>query len=186
MLDQDIHHLLVTSPDGALLGMVEGNDLLALDAHSPFHMRTAIAEAATLDDCIAATAGLRPTVIALHDGRLHASYITQVTSILITTLSCRLVDLAVAEHGGKPAEFVWLALGSLARNEVMPSSDFDCAIAWEGCDTDPELRAWMRGVAAEVIAGLEACGFRETRATRWPLIRCSRGRSAPGGKPLAA
>jgi CBS domain-containing protein len=159
MLDAGIHHFPVTTADGRVLGIVDANDMLALEARSPFQLRTAIERATSVPDCVAAAAELWPTVIALHDARLVPTQIAEVISIMTTALTRRLIDLAVAERGGKPTEFVWLALGSHARNESMPSSDIDCAISWDGPDDDPALESWMREVAAVVIAGLESCGF---------------------------
>jgi CBS domain-containing protein len=71
----------------------------------------------------------------------------------------RLLELAVAEAGEPPAPFAWLALGSLARREAVPSSDVDCAMVWDGDDRDPAIRGYVRRVAERVMAGLDACGF---------------------------
>jgi CBS domain-containing protein len=159
MLDAGIHHFPVTTADGHVLGIVDANDLLALEGRSPFQLRTAIEHATSVPDCVAAAAELWPTVIALHEARLVPAQIAEVISIMTTALTRRLIDLGVADRGSQPAEFAWLALGSLARHESMPSSDIDCAISWEGADDDPALGSWMREVAAAVIAGLESCGF---------------------------
>ena len=55
--------------------------------------------------------------------------------------------------------YTWLATGSFGRFEPFPSSDVDCAIAWEGPDDDIELRRTMITLAERVLRGLEACGF---------------------------
>jgi CBS domain-containing protein len=53
----------------------------------------------------------------------------------------------------------WLATGSFGRFEPFPSSDVDCAIAWDGPDDDMELRRSMLALAQRVLDGLTACGF---------------------------
>jgi CBS domain-containing protein len=53
----------------------------------------------------------------------------------------------------------WLALGSLGRREVMPSSDADTGLVWHGEDADPELRRATGALAARVMAVLERCGL---------------------------
>jgi CBS domain-containing protein len=58
--------------------------------------------------------------------------VAAVRSVVLDALTRRLVDLAVQEAGDPPAPFTWFALGSLARREVMPSSDVDSALAWRG------------------------------------------------------
>ena len=68
----------------------------------------------------------------------------------------RLIELAIDAHGPPPAPFTWLALGSFGRREPFPSSDVDCAIAWDG-EEAPEMRTAMQVFAARVLDGLAAC-----------------------------
>jgi CBS domain-containing protein len=67
--------------------------------------------------------------------------------------------MAVEAAGEPPAPFTWLALGSLARREGAPSSDVDCAIAWDGPDDDPAVGAYVHRVARTVLDGLARCGL---------------------------
>ena len=97
---------------------------------------------------------------ALHDAQVAAEHIAAIISVVADALVRRLIDLAVADEGEPPAPFAWLALGSIARREAVPSSDVDCAIAWDGDDSDPEIRAYMHRVAVRVLDGLAACGLR--------------------------
>ena len=55
--------------------------------------------------------------------------------------------------------FAWIALGSFARREAVPSSDVDSALVWYGGDDDPGLAGRLRGIAQQVLDGLAACGF---------------------------
>ncbi len=72
----------------------------------------------------------------------------------------RLLDLAVADEGPPPCPFTWLALGSHARREVVPSSDLDSAIAWVGDDEDPAMRAYVARVAGRVTDAMARGGVR--------------------------
>jgi CBS domain-containing protein len=47
----------------------------------------------------------------------------------------------------------------VARREAVPSSDLDSLLAWEGPDDDADVRGWMRGLAADVLATVGACGL---------------------------
>jgi CBS domain-containing protein len=60
------------------------------------------------------------------------------------------------------AEFAWLALGSQARREALPSSDVDSAIVWfeSRAGSDEETRTQLLDLAREVIGGMRACGLR--------------------------
>ena len=79
-----------------------------------------------------------PTVIALHDARVAATDIAAIQSVVVDALTRRLLELAVAELGAPPVPFAWIALGSLARREAVPSSDVDSALVWYSEDEDPE------------------------------------------------
>jgi CBS domain-containing protein len=57
-------------------------------------------------------------------------------------------------------EFAWLALGSQARREALPSSDVDSAIVWFGAPGDPEVKNRLHAVGRTVVSQLEGCGLR--------------------------
>jgi CBS domain-containing protein len=160
MLDRGVRHFPVLSATGALLGVVDDVDLVAAERRTPFHLRTAIARAPGADELAIVARDLWPTVAALHDARVASEHIGAIVSVVADALVRRLLDLAVAEAGEPPAPFAWVALGSLARREAVPSSDVDCAIAWDGDDRDPAIRAYVERVAVRVLDGLAACGLR--------------------------
>jgi CBS domain-containing protein len=159
MLDRGVRHFPVLSATGALLGVVDDVDLLAAERRTPFHLRTAIARAGDAEDLALVARDLWPTVAALHAARVAPEQVGAIVAVVADALVRRLLDLAVADLGAPPAPFAWLALGSIARREAVPSSDVDCAIAWDGDDRDPAVRAYVRAVAERVLAGLEACGL---------------------------
>ena len=63
-------------------------------------------------------------------GGMVALDVMSVFSVVADALTRRALDLAVAQSGESPTRFSWLALGSQARREALPSSDLDSAIAW--------------------------------------------------------
>lgn len=159
MLEHGVRHLPVVSGDGEVLGVVEDIDLLALDARMPFRLRREIERAADVPGVARAAERLGPMTIALHESRLATTQVTAMISVVVEALTCRLLDLAVAEHGEPPAPVTWLALGSHARREAVPGSDIDCAAVWIGDDEDRALRASVRALAERVMDGLRACGL---------------------------
>jgi CBS domain-containing protein len=150
----------VLSAAGQVLGVVEDADLVSVETRSSFHLRAAIARASSAGELAEAARQLAPTVVALHRARMDASNVAAISSVVLDALIRRLIDLAVAQEGPEPADFAWLALGSLARREVTPASDVDSAMAWRGDDGEPALRDYAHRVAARVDEGLRACGFR--------------------------
>jgi CBS domain-containing protein len=159
MLDHGIRHLPVLDPHGRLVGVLDDVDLLAAEHRAPFRVRALIARAPDPGAVARAAAALRPTAIALHDAGVAALAVSRMLASLHDTVTRRLIELALAELGPPPAPFTWLALGSFGRREPFPSSDVDCALAWEGAD-EPGVREPLQALAARVLAGLAASGLR--------------------------
>jgi len=161
MLERNVHHIPVLSPAGQVLGVVDDGDLVAAEGRKPLLLRRAIALADSPAELTAAVAGLDPAIIALHDARVTAEHLTAVRSVVLDALIRRLVELAVRDAGPPPVPFTWFALGSLARREVVPSSDVDSALAWDGAGSDDSDAAagYVGRVSQAVDDGLRACGI---------------------------
>ena len=159
MLERGVHHVPVLSAAGEILGVVDGGDLIAAEARGPFLLRRAIDLATSAADLAAASAGLDPMIIALHDARVAAEHVAAIRCVVLDALTRRLIELAVAEAGEPPAPFTWFALGSLARRETVPSSDVDSALAWQDSGDARTAGDYMARVARAVDEGLRACGL---------------------------
>ncbi|WP_232662822.1 putative nucleotidyltransferase substrate binding domain-containing protein [Pseudonocardia sp. TRM90224] len=160
MLDRGVRHVPVLDATGRLLGVLEDADVVAATTRSSFGLRAAIARAATVPELVAAAQGLTATVIALHDAKVAASDIAGITSVVVDALTRRLIELVVAELGNPPRPLTWLALGSLARREAVPSSDVDSGLVWVGPADEDEAETYGRTLAERVLDGLAAAGFR--------------------------
>jgi len=91
--------------------------------------------------------GLRPRIVL----RLHA----EIQDAIIQGLA-RLIS---QDLGEAPAEWAFLALGSLGRQEYLPGSDQDNALVWRPAGGDPAAeRSWFVALATRLCAGLEAVG----------------------------
>jgi CBS domain-containing protein len=168
MFDRGFRHFPVVAVDGRVLGVVEDVDLVAARTRSSFYVRQRIAAAATDVELVTVSRELRPMVMALHDARVAATNVMAVYSVCVDALTRRLLELAIERRPGVGAEFAWLALGSQARREAMPSSDIDSAIVWFDADDtgdtrdgdEDSIRARLLELAREVVGGLRACGLR--------------------------
>ncbi len=161
MFDRDLRHLPVVSAAGAVLGVVEEVDLVAAGTRSSFYLRQRIARAQSAAELARVAGELGPMVVSLHDARVAAANVMTVYAVCIDALTRRLLDLATAEGEDSGVEFAWMALGSQARREALPSSDLDSAIVWFDADgDDAAVRAQLLEIAREVVAGLRACGLR--------------------------
>jgi CBS domain-containing protein len=162
MFDRGLRHFPVLSSTGQIVGVVEDVDLVALRTRSSFYLRQRIATARSDEELVTVSRELRPMVISLFDAGVAASNVMSVYAVCVDALTRRLLTLALDRRGGVDAEFAWLALGSQARREALPSSDVDSAIVWfdSGAASEDETRSRLLELAREVTGGLRACGLR--------------------------
>ncbi len=187
MLDRGFRHLPVVSATGRILGVVEDLDLVAAQTRSSFFLRQRIAAAHTVEELVAAARELRPAVIAMHDARVAATNVMAVHSIVVDALTRRLLELAVAEAAQPAPSFAWLALGSQARREAVPTSDIDSAIVVVRRSRRSGDRS--RPASARDQGGRSNCSiaaFTPTRTERRRPTRLSSARSSPGSARHAA
>ncbi len=177
MLDRGLRHFPVLSATGAILGVVEDMDLVAVRTRSSFYLRQRISDARSVSELVVVAGELRPMVISLHDARVAAASAMAVYSVAVDALTRRMLELEVGrrESTRPPVAFAWLALGSQARREALPSSDVDSAIVWFGEQQAAPVRAWLLEVSEAVLAGLERCGLPRdehgVNASNAPFVR---------------
>jgi len=160
MLDRGFRHFPVISATGRLLGVVEDTDLVAIQTRSSFALRQAIGAATTLAELIEPAKRLPSTLVAMHEAHIAALDIQAMFSVVVDALTRRVLEFTIREAGEPPASFAWLALGSQARREAVPSSDIDSAIVWfDGSDEDDSIRSYFGELAVATLRGLENCGF---------------------------
>ena len=160
MLDHGIRHLPVLDPARRLVGVLDDVDLLASEHRTPFRLRALVARAADVPSVAEAAAELPAVVVALHEAGLPALAISRTISGIHDATTRRLVALAHEDLGAPPVPYTWLAMGSFGRREPVPSSDVDCAVAWQGRDDDEDEPAGtFRAVSERVLQGLGLSGF---------------------------
>ncbi len=157
MFERGIRHFPVVSSMGTVLGVVGAGDLLVARTRSSFYLRQRIAIARSPSELVVVAGELQPMVLALHDARVGAANVMSVYSSAVNALTRRMIELELARLGGPAPPFAWLALGSLARREALPSSDVDSAIVWFG---EEDLREPLLAVSRAVVDGLARCGLR--------------------------
>jgi CBS domain-containing protein len=162
MFDRGLRHFPVLSSTGQIVGMVEDVDLVALRTRSSFYLRQRIATARSDEELVTVARELRPMVVSLFDAGVAASNVMSVYSVCVDALTRRLLTLALDRRGGMDVVFAWLALGSQARREALPSSDVDSAMVWfeSKADSEEETRSQLLDLAREVTGGMRACGLR--------------------------
>jgi CBS domain-containing protein len=177
LLDQQVHEVCVTGPDGAILGVLTVDDL-AGGERSPFALRHALNRAVHEDGVVhEARAGLPRLLDGLLSAGLAPADVCRVLTIQADTATARLLEFAMARHGQAPVAWAWIGLGSVGRRELTLASDQDNALGYAD-GAEPAVDDYFARVAADVNKGLERCGFGADRAD--VLARNSRWRMAAG------
>ncbi|MGO9819338.1 MAG: putative nucleotidyltransferase substrate binding domain-containing protein [Solirubrobacteraceae bacterium] len=159
MLDRGFRHFPVLSATGAVIGVVEDMDLVALRTRSSFYLRQRISVARSVSELVRLAAELRPMVVSLVEARVSPANVMAVYSVSVDALTRKMLELELERQGDPGIEFAWLALGSQARREALPSSDVDSAIVWFEGD-DQEVREPLVALGRAVLDGLRQCGLR--------------------------
>jgi CBS domain-containing protein len=164
MFERGFRHFPVLSPTGRVIGVVEDVDLVALRTRTSFYLRQRLATARSDEELVTISRELRPMVISLYDAGVAAANVMAVYAVCVDALTRRLLTHALDRRGGVGTDFAWLALGSQARREALPSSDVDSAIVWfdtdDGSADEARTREALLELTREVTGGLRACGLR--------------------------
>ncbi|MBI4942045.1 MAG: CBS domain-containing protein [Actinobacteria bacterium] len=164
MVEHGVHHLVAVDRTGRPLGVVRVVDLASAEVRDPLVVRAAVDSASDLAALGDACRLLPATAVELWDTGVPPERIGGLLAAVVDSALRRLLhlDAAVADPGVPTS---WLVLGSLARREVLPSSDVDTAVVWDGGEAAADA---VRTAASRVLDDLESCG----------LQRCADGANA--------
>ncbi len=158
LLERGIRHAPVVTDRGQLVGVVEDQDLFAVQPRSWFGSRRAIARAKDIDALVEVSRQLPELVVDLHAANLRALEVARVLSALVDALTVRVLELVVPSAGLPADGLVWVAVGSQARRELTPASIARGALV---C-SEPPPRDWIE----DVQAALGRCGIPSTVVAR--------------------
>ncbi len=156
-----IHHVVVTSEEGVIVGVVSEKDLFALQRLGVGNIAGALAEARDLDALVAAAADIRQLARMFMAQGLEAEQLTRLISELNDQLTQRVLYLAFAGSDLAGIDWCWLALGSEGRLEQTLLTDQDNGLIFalpEGASADAQ-RERLLPAARRANEWLAACGF---------------------------
>jgi len=160
MVEECIHHLVVTDYVDEPVGVVRAIDLSSVDVRDPLLIRSAISSATQLTDLRDACSLLIPTLAELADNDVPATRIGALQTAITEAVLRKVLELTPVTDEA-PEEVSWLVLGSLARREPLPASDVDTALVWEGGRGTSSDADAARQHASTVLERLTDCGFRK-------------------------
>lgn len=154
-----IRHLCVADGTGRAIGMVSQRDLLRHRARSAFALGDAIEVAADAAGLATAFGSVPLVASGLSSEGVGGLDVASVVSNELRAATARAATLAIQrlknDHGGAPARWCLLVLGSGGRGESLLSADQDNALVHLGGDQDD---AWFAAFGEAVAGILDAAG----------------------------
>ena len=158
MSRENLHHLPVLDQNKPL-GMISRSDIIRLQRSNPMHLISAIHKAHNVSELQELGRQLpeveRQNLAAGHS----AAHTAHVVSSIGDALTRRLIALHREQSGAAPIEFAWLAVGSLARQELTAHSDQDNALLLSDAYREAQHGSYFAGMAQFVCDGLAGCGI---------------------------
>ncbi len=153
------HHLLVTTADGKLCGVLSEKDLFALKRLSIQGVSAALQHAVSIDDLARIAPDIQALAQNLIAQGLDAEALTQTLSALNDQLSRRVIELETRDLDLPKVRWCWMALGSEGRREQTLATDQDNALIFQSDQAAETIRTALLPVAGRINTALAACGF---------------------------
>ena len=161
MATNGIRHLVIVDAEERVSGVVSERDLFAMQRVGLRNIRKVIEASADIGALGQAAGDVRRLCLNMLDQGVSAEKLTQLISGLNDRLTCRVIEITLAQHDLFGLDWAWLAFGSEGRDEQTFSTDQDNGIIFvcpDFADRD-ELKLRFLAFAKEVNEGLARCGF---------------------------
>ena len=158
MARHNIHHVPVL--DGhQIVGMITATDLTEQHSTSAVYLAGDVYKQTGLEGLVRVSAKVK--LLQQHLAAADASaYSTgHIVTTITDALTTRLIQLAEAQLGPPPVDYVWVAAGSQARSEQTAKSDQDNCLVLDDCYDETVHGEYFRAFSRLVCDGLAACGY---------------------------
>lgn len=158
MARHNIHHMPVM--DGtSILGMITTTDLTEQHSTSAVYLAGDIYKQTTLEGLKAISARIKQLQQHLAAADASAYSTGHIITSITDAITIRLINLAEAQMGPAPIEYVWVAAGSQARNEQTAKSDQDNCLMLDDAFDEATHGAYFKAFSKFVCDGLAECGY---------------------------
>jgi len=158
MARHNIHHMPVLE-GSTLAGMITTTDLTEQHSSSAVYLAGDIYKQSSLDGLMAISARVKALQQNLAAADASAYSTGHIVTAITDALTVRLIQMAEAQLGPAPVDYLWVAAGSQARNEQTAKSDQDnCLILDDRFDAAAH-GDYFKAFSKFVCDGLAACGY---------------------------
>lgn len=158
MARHNIHHVPVM--DGQhIMGMITATDLTEQHSTSAVYLAGDIYKQSSLEGLIRVSHKVKLLQQNLAAADASAYSTGHIVTAITDALTIRLIQLAEAQFGPAPIDYVWVAAGSQARSEQTAKSDQDNCLILDDNFDEAAHGAYFRAFSKFVCDGLAACGY---------------------------
>lgn len=159
MATRGIRHVLAVDGAGRLRGVISERDLFAMQRVGLRELRQRIEHASDLASLVQAGQDLQQLSYNLLAQGLGPEQLTQFVSAMNDCIVRQVIALTLPKHDLHDVQWCWLAFGSEGREEQTFSTDQDNGLVYLSERPEEEVKPNLLAFAAEVVAGLDQCGF---------------------------
>jgi CBS domain-containing protein len=158
MARHNIHHVPVL--DGQrIVGMITATDLTEQHSTSAVYLAGDIYKQSTVQGLQRASAKIRHLQKSLAAAEASAYSTGHIITAITDALTTRLLQLAEAQLGPAPVDYVWVAAGSQARNEQTAKTDQDNCMVLDDRYEERLHGDYFKALSQFVCDGLDDCGY---------------------------
>jgi len=161
MHEHSTRHLAVKSQDNKFLGIISSEELMNVQRNSTSYILREIEKSENIDELITIKEKIPTLVNTLVESGVRSQLISHLTTSIFEAITEKLFAFAFNDLGKPPVEFVFIALGSIGREEQTLISDQDNAIIYE--DVSDEIsnstHEYFTALGTKVCDWLNECGY---------------------------
>jgi PAS domain S-box-containing protein len=128
MMNCHVSHLFLTDSYGEITGVLDGDDVLAIQNYSPTVLLSKIRSAGKPEDIIGLKSIMPYLITTLIESGAKPKNINHLTTLISDTILVKFIEFSIKELGPPPSAFSFFVFGSEGREEQTLHTDQDNAI----------------------------------------------------------
>ncbi|MFM2484926.1 DUF294 nucleotidyltransferase-like domain-containing protein [Celerinatantimonas yamalensis] len=158
MMRYKIQNLPVLDDNKKVIGLITPQQLIHKHSIQAVFLIEKISRCHQVDELVALALDRQAIFEAMAESDLPSVVVGQVMSMVYDAFTQQLLRMAEEMFGQPSCQYVWIAAGSHARNEVHLGSDQDNALVLDNSATEVD-KAYFHHFAMYVCKGLDQCGY---------------------------
>ena len=155
-----IQHLALEDRSGRVSGVVHHSELLQFPNYGPIVLARDIDRSDTVERVVSAALRAPTLAASLIESGAQPAQVTSMLTSVCDAATVRFIELARRELGPPPRPFVFLALGSHGREEMVLTSDQDNALVYaDGAGDDAAVQEYFLDLGRRVCGWLDDAGY---------------------------